>query len=67
MTGSEAIPAQVDTGCEPALEKVGKLIAFSNQYKIQNTPTMVLGNGQRVVGRVPVEILAAALDASMVK
>ena len=67
MTGSEAIPAQVDTGCEPALEKVGKLVAFSNQYKIQNTPTMVLGNGQRVVGRVPVEILAAALDASMAK
>lgn len=67
MSGTETIPSQVDPGCEPALEKVGKLISFSNQYKIQNTPTMVLGNGQRIVGRVPVEILATALDASMAK
>ena len=67
MSGAESIPAQVEAGCEPALEKVGKLLAFGNQYKIQNTPTMVLGNGQRMVGRVPIEILATALDVSMAK
>lgn len=67
MTGAEAIPAKVDQGCEPALAKVGQLVALGNQHKVQNTPTIVLGNGQRMVGRVPIDVLSTVLDASMVQ
>ncbi len=67
MTGAEAIPAKVDPGCEPAMAKVGQLVALGNQHKVQNTPTVVLGNGQRMVGRVPIDVLSTVLDASMVQ
>jgi thiol:disulfide interchange protein DsbC len=67
MSGAEAIPAKVEQACEPALAKVGQLIALGNQHQIQNTPTIVLGNGQRMVGRVPIDVLSTVLDAAMVQ
>jgi thiol:disulfide interchange protein DsbC len=67
MSGAEAIPTKIAPGCEPALAKVGQLVALGEQYKIQNTPTIVLGNGQRMVGRVPIDVLSTVLDAAMVQ
>lgn len=67
MSGSEPVPSKVDAGCEPALDKVSKLLAFAEQHKINNTPTLILGNGQRVIGRMPLEMLANALDSAVAK
>lgn len=67
MMGTEAIPVKVSHACVPELAKVGQLVALGRQHKVQNTPTIVLRNGQRMVGRVPINVLSTVLDASMVQ
>lgn len=55
-------PATVDAGCDPAKVSVGKILALGEKLRVRNTPTLILGNGKRIVGGIPVDQLAAALD-----
>lgn len=66
MTGENAMSG-LPEACPAGMERVGRLLALGNRLGIHNTPTLVLGNGQRVVGKVPLEQLDAALDASIAR
>lgn len=61
MTGTPA-PSRIDPGCDQAQADLGKIIAFGEQHRIKNTPTLILGDGRRIVGGIPPDQLAAALD-----
>ena len=39
-----------------------KILAVGEKYRLKNTPTLILANGQRIVGGIPEDQLAAALD-----
>lgn len=41
------------------------ILKFGEKHKIQNTPTVFLGNGKRLVGATPPEQFMAELDASV--
>jgi thiol:disulfide interchange protein DsbC len=56
------LPDRLEAGCDQAQADVGKIIALGEKYHIKNTPTLILGNGKRIVGGIPAEQLAAALD-----
>ena len=40
-----------------------EIIKFGEKFNIANTPTVVLGNGKRLVGATPPEQFIAELDA----
>lgn len=56
------LPAGIEPSCVGAGDTVKAIVDFGQSHGIQNTPTMVLGSGQRVVGAVSYEDLIAALD-----
>lgn len=56
------LPAGIEPSCVSAGDTVKAIVDFGQSHGIQNTPTMVLGSGQRVVGAVSYEELIAALD-----
>jgi thiol:disulfide interchange protein DsbC len=56
------LPDRLETGCDKAQADVGRIIALGEKYRIKNTPTLILGNGKRIVGGIPPDQLAAALD-----
>lgn len=56
------LPAGIEPSCMGAGDTVKAIVDFGQSHGIQNTPTMVLGSGQRVVGAVSYEELIAALD-----
>ena len=41
-----------------------EILKFGEKHRIQNTPTVFLGNGKRLVGATPPEQFVAELDAS---
>jgi len=61
MAGAAA-PARIEAGCDQAQADLGQIIAFGEQHRIKNTPTLILGNGRRIVGGIPPDQLAAALE-----
>ncbi len=42
-----------------------EILKFGDQHRIQNTPTVFLGNGKRLVGATPPEQFITELDASV--
>ena len=40
-----------------------EIVKFGEKFNIANTPTVVLGNGKRLVGATPPEQFIAELDA----
>ncbi|GKS97701.1 DsbC family protein [Acidovorax sp. SUPP2825] len=42
-----------------------EILKFGERHRIQNTPTVILGNGKRLVGATPPEQFIAELDASV--
>ena len=41
-----------------------EILKFGEKYNVQNTPTVILGNGRRLVGATPPEQFMEELDAS---
>ncbi|HEY0848851.1 MAG TPA: DsbC family protein [Bradyrhizobium sp.] len=60
MEGAPA-PRQIEPHCEPAMERVGRIVEFGRSRGIRNTPTLVLADGRRVVGAIPGPELEEAL------
>lgn len=58
----EPVPEGLEAGCEPAHDAMKKILAFGDKYRLRNTPTLILANGKRIVGGIPEDQLAAALD-----
>jgi thiol:disulfide interchange protein DsbC len=56
------LPETIDAGCDRAQADLQAILALGDKYRVRNTPTLFLGNGKRVVGGIPPEQLAAALD-----
>jgi len=56
------VPEGLEAGCEPAHAAMKKILAVGEKYRLKNTPTLILANGQRIVGGIPEDQLAAALD-----
>ena len=54
-------PQAIAPQCEPAMQQVGRIVEFGRTRDIRSTPTLVLGDGRRVVGAMPREELDAAL------
>lgn len=54
-------PQAIAPQCEPAMQLVGRIVEFGRTRDIRSTPTLVLGDGRRVVGAMPREELDAAL------
>jgi thiol:disulfide interchange protein DsbC len=42
------------------------ILKFGEKYRIQNTPTVFLGNGKRLIGATPPEQFMTELDASVI-
>lgn len=59
----ETPPDRIEPGCEAAKNTVKKILTFGEKYRIRNTPTLVVGNGRRIVGGAPLQDIVAALDA----
>lgn len=55
-------PQRIDLECQQASVDLGNILAFGEKHAIRNTPTLIFGNGTRVVGAMPLEQLAQALD-----
>ncbi|MCB1930099.1 MAG: DsbC family protein [Rhodocyclaceae bacterium] len=55
-------PDHIDPGCEQAMETVHEIVRFGEAHGIRNTPTLFLADGRRIVGAMPGDELAAALD-----
>ena len=56
------VPERLEAGCEPAHDAMKKILAIGDKYRLKNTPTLILANGKRIVGGIPEDLLAAALD-----
>ena len=41
------------------------ILKLGEKYQINNTPTVVLGNGKRLVGATPPELFMTELNASV--
>ncbi|WP_049780138.1 DsbC family protein [Aromatoleum aromaticum] len=54
-------PQAIAPQCEPAMQQVGRIVEFGRTREIRSTPTLVLGDGRRIVGAMPREELDAAL------
>jgi thiol:disulfide interchange protein DsbC len=61
MEGAPA-PRQIEPHCEPAMERIGRIVEFGRTRGIRNTPTLVLGDGRRMVGAIPGPELDEALS-----
>lgn len=55
------VPKQIEPHCEEAMQVVRRIVDFGRARGIRNTPTMVLGDGRRVLGAMPSEELEEAL------
>lgn len=56
------LPETLDAKCDRAQADLQTILALGERYGIRNTPTLFLGNGKRIMGGIPPEQLAAALD-----
>ena len=56
------VPEGLEAGCEPAHAAMKKILTVGEKYRLKNTPTLILANGKRIVGGIPEDQLAAALD-----
>ncbi|WP_407280363.1 DsbC family protein [Aromatoleum evansii] len=60
MEGAPA-PRQIEPHCEPAMDRVRRIVEFGRHHGIRNTPTLVLADGRRVVGAISGPELEEAL------
>ena len=58
------LPPGIAPECRGAGDAVGRIVAFGQQHAIDNTPTMILADGSRLVGLQSAEALQAALARS---
>lgn len=56
------LPETLDAKCDRAQADLQTILALGEKYGIRNTPTLFLANGKRIMGGIPPEQLAAALD-----
>ncbi len=57
-------PQGITPECQAAGTSVSNIVKFGQQHAITNTPTMILADGSRLVGALPLESLDAALSAA---
>ena len=60
----DPLPGHIAPGCERAMETVHAIVRFGQAHQIQNTPTLFLADGRRIVGAMPAADLDAALDVA---
>lgn len=61
------VPKQIEPHCEEAMQVVRRIVDFGHARGIRNTPTIVLGDGRRVLGAMPAEELEEALARASVR
>lgn len=65
MAGEATPKSAPPSSCTAAKDVVSKIVTMGERFQINNTPTLVFPNNQRIVGAMPIEELDAALDEAM--